>query len=170
MMDQNENVGIESQLKQFGQKSISPVLDMFSRHTEDVNQYISALTKAFEGAKNSLGADSPEAGNAEKMVSLWIGDATSWLSQFSENVKSGDKQQIFTYLQDHARSNPGLSFVSSYVAGMVLGRLGKYYAVSKISSSVGEMDSGNFSTSAASEDNSSSFPDSGSYENQELKH
>ena len=113
-----------SRLTDFGKKGLAPVLEVLHRHQGDLGPYISAINRVFEASLKTL--DTPDATDADRAVSGWVQEASSWFSGLKQKFESKNSNDLLTFIQEEAKSRPGLIFAFSYLTGVGFGRLGKY--------------------------------------------
>ncbi len=134
----------KTKLKQYGKKSLAPLVDLLHRYKDQINPYMDALDKGLQGACNSFNASkpatsttqpmssskpatsSPSNSAAEKVVSGWFTEAADWFKGARTKMSTEDPKDLLNYLEEEARNRPGLMFATSYVAGLVFGRLGRH--------------------------------------------
>lgn len=136
----------KTKLKQYGKKSLSPLVDLLHKYKEQINPYMMALDKGLEGACSSFSSQqesnaqnwkaSPDGtskattsqtnSEAEQIVSGWFREATDWFKGAREKMSTENPKDLLDYLEEQAKSRPGLMFATSYVAGLVFGRLGRH--------------------------------------------
>lgn len=113
-----------SKLTDLGKKGLGPVLEVLQRHRGDLGPYVSAINRAFEASLKAL--DTPDATAADRTVSSWVQEASTWFSGLKQKFEAKNSNDLLTFIQQEAQNRPGLMFAFSYLAGMGLGRLGKY--------------------------------------------
>jgi hypothetical protein len=114
----------ESKFKQYGKKSLAPLISLMHKYKSEVDPYFSAIDKGLNGAINAFGEEQNE---AEKSVSKWFQEASHWVSGAKEKFQSSSPKELLQFLEEEARKHPGLMFSSSYIAGMAFGRLGRHF-------------------------------------------
>jgi hypothetical protein len=150
-MDQNSSEGTsplnsnsetnpigKTKLKQYGKKSLAPLVDLLHKYKDQVDPYVDAINKGLQGASNSLAESTSD---SEKAVYGWFNDASNWFNGASDKLKTEDPKELLNYLEEQARDKPGLMFATSYVTGLVFGRLGRHMGRIKSESSTQTMQS-----------------------------
>lgn len=123
-MPLNDNPTTPHQVKDYGKKSLGPLIDLVHRYQDDINPYLNALSKGLEAAAGTL--NQSESSEAERMIGNWFSEADNWFKGVQEKIKSTNKKDFMNFLEEEARLRPGIMFSSSYVAGLILGRMGKH--------------------------------------------
>ncbi len=109
--------------KEYGKKSLAPLIDLVHRYKGDVNPYVDAIGRALKGAADSLsGTDT----DADKTVAGWFNEAQTWFDGVKEKLESKEPSDLLNFLEAEAKSKPGVMFATSYMVGMVFGRLGRH--------------------------------------------
>lgn len=139
----------KTKLKQYGKKSLAPMVDLLHRYKDQINPYMQALDKglqaacdsfsssqeqvqaqaqaqssSFQGARGSKASGSNS--DAERVVEGWFREAHDWFNGAREKMSTENPRDLLDYLEEQARDKPGLMFATSYVAGLVFGRLGRH--------------------------------------------
>ena len=126
----------KTKLKQYGKKSLAPLVDLLHKYKDQINPYMSALDKGLQGACNALNTQGqPSSVEAEKVVEGWFRDANNWFNGARDKLSTDNPRDLLNYLEEQARDKPGLMFATSYVAGLVFGRLGRHIGRIKARSS-----------------------------------
>lgn len=116
--------GAESKLKDYGKKSLAPVLDLVHKYQDDISPYFTAIQKGLQGALNAFNQEGGE--EAEKVVAGWFREASEWFTTAGEKLRSQEPRDLLNYLEEQGRKSPGLLFSSSYIAGIAFGRMGRH--------------------------------------------
>ena len=151
----------KTKLKQYGKKSLTPLVDLLHKYKDQINPYMLALDKGLEGACNSFSSSSSSSFStsqqesttpnwksspdgtskstpsmsssvsqsnpeAEQIVAGWFREATDWFKGARDKMSTEDPKDLLNYLEEQAKARPGLMFATSYVAGLVFGRLGRH--------------------------------------------
>lgn len=114
-----------SKLKDYGQRSLSPFVDLIHRYKGDIGPYITALGKGLQAACDSFESTQEKSG-AEKVVSGWFSEVNNWFNTAREKVESSDEKDFLRFLENEARERPAVMFSSSYIAGLLFGRMGRH--------------------------------------------
>lgn len=114
-----------SKLKDYGQKSLSPFVDLIHRYKGDIGPYISALGKGLQAACDSF-ESTQEKSVPEKVVSGWFSEVNHWFSTARQKIDSSDEKDFLRFLENEARERPAVMFSSSYIAGLLFGRMGRH--------------------------------------------
>lgn len=142
----DENIGPEKgnvphKYKEYGKKSLAPLVDLLHRYKGDIDPYVAALSKGLDGAINSFkeaAAETPgldkRAQDAERAVQGWFRDASEWFNGAKQRLQSENPKELLNYLEEQGRKRPAVLFASSYVVGMIVGRLGRHVVRIKQSS------------------------------------
>ena len=113
-----------SMMKGFGRKGLAPILEVFTKHQGDLNPYVQSIDKAFSAAITALNSES--ATEADRAVGSWVTQASTWMMSASDRLKSTNPKDLLNFLEEEARTRPGLMFSVSYVAGLLFGRVGRH--------------------------------------------
>ena len=116
----------KTKLKQYGKKSLAPLVNLVHKYKDQINPYMMALDKGLQGACNSFTANGQESLGAEKVVSGWFNEASTWFKGAQEKIHTEDPKDFLNYLEEQAKDKPGMMFATSYVAGLIFGRLGRH--------------------------------------------
>ena len=160
-----ENTQQKNKFKEYGKKSLAPMADLAYKYKADIGPYMSAIGKGLQAAVDSFSQSLAESGvdkgasqnnEAEKLVSGFFRDTQNWFNRVQQNLESKNSGDLLTFLEGQGRLRPIIMFSSSYVVGLLFGRLGRHMYRVK-SSSTDSMDMGD------SLDNTGSFdPNAGS--------
>lgn len=114
----------KSKLKDYGKKSLSPLLGLMQKYRGEFNPYFSAISKGIEGGMNVLSQENatPE----ERYVGEWFREASAWFGEVRTKLESKNIEDVIAYLEAESRENPGMTFSTSYLAGLFLGRIGRH--------------------------------------------
>jgi hypothetical protein len=115
---------ISSQAKDFGKKSLAPLVDVLSRHKGDFSPYFEALTKALQSGAQSLQTENSN--EAEKFIAQYFTDGAEWLTDWKEKLTVNSSEDFMNLLEEEGRKRPAILFGASYFAGLVLGRFGRH--------------------------------------------
>ena len=132
-----------SKLKDYGQKSLTPILEVFHKYQSDVEPYFTALADGLQSGADALrGSDkvntvdssissvtqnqAATSRDPKEFVAGWFSDAANWLNTAKDKMKSSDAKALIGYVEEEARKNPGFIFSASYLAGIIFGRLGRH--------------------------------------------
>lgn len=126
-------------MKDFGKRGLQPLFGVVSKYRVDLNPYLTALDTGIKAAMSSLNQESSS--EVDREVGKWFNQAAGFLSSAGEKLKSKNPTDLWHFFEEEARSQPGLMFSASYVAGLVLGRLGRHAGtqLSKTDSTVQSM-------------------------------
>lgn len=113
-----------TKLKEYGFKAYGPLIDVVYKYQDEFTPYLAALVKGLQGARERL--NSENASEAEKYVSHFFQEASQGLEGISQKLSSKDINVIKDYLEEQGRLRPSIMFSSSYIAGLLLGRLGRH--------------------------------------------
>lgn len=123
----------KTKLKQYGQNSLGPIVDLLHKYKDKFDPYMSALEKGLVSASDSLASSNS---NSEKVVEGWFREASGWFSSAREKMNTENPQDLLNYFEEQARIRPLLMFAVSFESGMLLGRLGRYAKSIKSQSSM----------------------------------
>lgn len=126
--------------KEYGKKSLAPLIDLVHRYKGDVNPYVESIGRALAAASDSLAANQTE---ADKTVAGWFNDARNWFDGVKAKLESKSPSDLLNYLEAEAKNKPGVMFATSYMVGLVFGRLGRHAVRMKSKSGEGEVNVGN---------------------------
>jgi hypothetical protein len=136
MPPQEENTSeFENKFKEYGKKSLSPLVNLLDRYKADIIPYSSSIVRALDGAINTLSTSEGENAQADQTVAGWFRDGREWFNGTTEQLQNGNPKEILDYLEAQAQKNPGLMFSASYAVGLIFGRVGRYWAHTKNSDS-----------------------------------
>lgn len=116
-----------SQFKEYGKKSLAPFVDLIHQYQNDISPYLSALSKGLQAACDSF-QESEQMPEADRVVSGWFNEINRWFVGAREKINSGDEKDFLRFLEDEARAHPAAMFSSSYIAGLLFGRMGRHMA------------------------------------------
>lgn len=123
------NMPLEGKFKEFGKKGLAPLVDLVHRYQGDITPYLSAIDIGIQGAIDALKNAEGEQGQAtHQSVAQWFTDAQSWFGGAKEKLASKSSSDLLNFLETEARQRPAVMFASSYVVGLVVGRLGRHLA------------------------------------------
>lgn len=114
----------KDKLKQYGQKSLTPFVNLLHKYKDKFDPYIVAIDKGLKGASTSLATTS--ANEQEKVVEGWFTEAGLWFSNVREKLKAEDSKALLSYLEEQSKTRPLLMFAISFESGLIVGRLGRY--------------------------------------------
>ncbi len=118
----NEAKVSSSKLKDYGQKGLTPLVDLLHKYQGQMMPYFDALTTGLRG-----GADALQQAQGEGVtVAGWFTEAERMLKDSRSKLESGNSQEILEFLEIQASKNPGFMFSASYVAGLFFGRVGRH--------------------------------------------
>lgn len=122
--------GSNPKIKEYGQKSIAPIVDLLLQYQGELNPYLSAIEKGLAGAKSALSGGTATDPNAkiEQTVSGWVQSASELVGGVRSHLSNSNGPELLEYLEAEATKRPGLLFATSYAAGLLLGRLGRHMA------------------------------------------
>lgn len=116
-----------SKLKEYGKKSLSPFVDLIRQYKGDIGPYISALSKGLQAASDAF--ETPqEKSEPEQVVSGWFREVNNWFTGAREKIESSNEEDFLRFLEEEARARPAVMFSSSYIAGLLFGRMGRHLA------------------------------------------
>jgi hypothetical protein len=149
--------GAESKFREYGKKSMAPLVDLLNKYQGDITPYFNAVGKGLQGAVDALSTPSSNLQNvasnagdalggaiggsvgeeisssttsssseADIAVAGWFREAANWFNGAREKISSGNTKDLLNFVEAEGRRSPGLLFSSSYVAGLVLGRMGRH--------------------------------------------
>jgi len=118
----NSPIG-KTKLKQYGKKSLAPLVDLLHKYKDQVNPYVESINKGLQGASSSLAESTTD---SDRAVYGWFNDATNWFNGARDKLNNEDPKELLNYLEEQAKERPGLMFATSYVTGLVFGRLGRH--------------------------------------------
>lgn len=125
-----------AKLKEYGKQAYAPIVNVLYKYQDEFTPYLGALVKGLQGGAESLNREGSS--EAEKYVSQFFTEAADGLGQASEKLDSKDINSITSFLSEQAERRPSVMFSTSYVAGIILGRLGRHIARSKADTSISE--------------------------------
>lgn len=118
-----KNQSLNSKFKDYGNKSLTPFVNLLHRYKKDFTPYIKAIRQGLDSACKSL--DQSEV-QTDKTVSGWFREGSSWFNGIEEKVQSGNEKDLLKFFEQETHARPVVMFASSYVAGLIFGRLGKH--------------------------------------------
>ncbi|MGE3611826.1 MAG: hypothetical protein AB7I27_19715 [Bacteriovoracaceae bacterium] len=125
--------GSPQRFKDLGRKGMAPLVDLLLRYKTDINPYVNAFDKALDGAINAFKEATEKSPNvdqkvddAERAVQKWIQDVSHWFNGVKDRIKSENPRELLNYLEEQGKARPFVLFSSSYVIGLILGRLGRH--------------------------------------------
>ena len=109
--------------KEYGKKSLAPLIDLVHRYKGDVNPYVDAISKGLRGAADSVAAGNSD---ADKTVAGWFNEAGAWFDGVRSKLESNKPADLLNFLEAEAKNKPGVMFATSYMVGILFGRLGRH--------------------------------------------
>jgi hypothetical protein len=123
------NMPLEGKFKEFGKKGLAPLVDLVHRYQGDITPYLSAIDVGIQGAIDALrNAEGEQAEATHQSVAQWFTEAQTWFGGAKEKLSSKSPSDLLNFLETEARQRPAVMFASSYVVGLVVGRLGRHLA------------------------------------------
>lgn len=119
-----------SKLKEYGIKAYGPIIDVVYKYQDEFTPYLNALVKGLQGGIERLNSEG--ATEVEKYVGHFFQEASRSIEGFSQKLSSKDINTIKDFLQEQARMRPSIMFSSSYIAGLLFGRLGRHIIGRKV--------------------------------------
>lgn len=113
-----------SMMKGFGRKGLAPIIEVFTKHQGDLTPYVQSIDKALSAAITALNSES--ATEADRTVGSWVTQASTWMMSANDRLKSTNPKDLLNFLEEEARTRPGLMFSVSYAAGLLFGRVGRH--------------------------------------------
>jgi hypothetical protein len=121
------------ELKDYGKKSLAPLIDLVSKYKGEANPYFSAISKGLKAAvdvyKVEVGVNTNTdtiAKEVEGVVGNWFQETNDWLEGINKKIQSGNTRELLEYLEEQAKKHPAMMFSVSYVAGLLFGRIGRH--------------------------------------------
>lgn len=111
-----------SKFQDYGKKSLGPLIDLLHNYQGDITPYLSALQKGLLAASDSF----TETSGPEKTVGNWFRSAHDWTQDIGRNLEGKSAKDIFGFIESQAKARPAALFATSYVAGLLFGRVGKH--------------------------------------------
>lgn len=130
-----ENTHQNNKFKEYGKKSLAPIADLAFKYKGDISPYMTAIGKGLQAAVDSFNKSLSESGvdqgtaqnnEAEKLVSGFFRDTQDWFNRVQENLESKNSGDLLTFLESQGRLRPVIMFSSSYVVGLLFGRMGRH--------------------------------------------
>ena len=128
-----------TEIKEYGKKSLSPLINLVSKYKNEISPYFVSIGKGLSGAADSLGNFAPEQGensgdtiqtstnaSVEQTVSDWFREAANWFEGANKRLETGSAQELLDYLEEQAKKHPAIMFSSSYIVGLLFGRIGRH--------------------------------------------
>ncbi len=116
--------GVGEQVKELGIKSLGPLLEVLTRHKNDLSPYLDSFTKALKAGAQSLQHE--ESSDTDRFISEYFTEGAEWIAQWKVKLFSSSPEQIRQFLEDEGRKKPAILFGASYFAGVILGRFGRH--------------------------------------------
>lgn len=121
------------ELKDYGKKSLTPLIDLVSKYKTEVNPYFSALSKGLQAAAEAykeepetIGQADAATRQAEVAIGSWFREANDWLNGINKKIQTGKTNELLDYLEEQAQRHSAMMFSVSYIAGLVFGRVGRH--------------------------------------------
>jgi hypothetical protein len=105
-------------------KSLGPLLEVLTRHKNDLSPYIDSFTKALKAGAQSLELE--ESSDADRFISQYFREGAEWIAKWKVKLSSSSPEQIRQFLEDEGRKKPAILFGASYFAGVILVRFGRH--------------------------------------------
>lgn len=112
-------------LIEVGRKGISPFTQIIHKYRGEVSPFIDALRVGFEAAYQELNKEEYQQRTASRVVGNWFSEARLMLEESANKLKEDDPKVFFNYIKEQSNRHPLLMFSSSYLLGLVAGRLSK---------------------------------------------
>lgn len=122
-LGENRPVSI-TKLKEYGMKAYGPIIDVVYKYQDEFAPYLNALVKGLQGGVERLNGEG--ASEAEKYVSRFFQEASQSIEGIGQKLSSKDINSIKEFLQEQGQVRPSIMFSSSYIAGLLFGRLGRH--------------------------------------------
>ncbi|HLW57793.1 MAG TPA: hypothetical protein VKY27_10430 [Bacteriovoracaceae bacterium] len=123
-------------LIELGRKGITPFTQILHKYRDEVNPFIEALRTGCEAACKELSTQEAQTQNASRVVCGWFREASTFLEESGSRLSESDPKVFFNYVKDQSNRHPLLMFSSSYLLGLIAGRLSKRQFVEKKSRSL----------------------------------
>lgn len=122
--DEAKESGPKGKIKDYGKKSLAPLLELAHKYRADITPFFAAITKGLEGGSSALLADNSS--EVERQVGEWFRQASSFVEETRGKFEGNNASDLISFVERQASTHPGLMFSSSYFVGMFLGRLGRH--------------------------------------------
>jgi hypothetical protein len=116
-------------LKEYRKKAYAPLLDVVMKYQNEFTPYLQALNKGLQGGYKSLSQESSS--EAEKYVAHFFQEAADACQVACDKIVAKDLDALTEFLGQQAEKRPGVMFGTSYIAGVLFGRLGRHLASSQ---------------------------------------
>lgn len=123
-------------LIELGRKGITPFTKILHKYKDEVTPFIGALRSGCDAACRELTSQETEQNSANKIVCRWFQETSSMLEEAGNKLGEEDPKVFLNYIKEQSNKRPLLMFSSSYLLGLVAGRLSKRQYVEKKSTSL----------------------------------
>ena len=114
-----------TQVREYGKKSLAPFVNLIHQYQNDIGPYLAALSKGLQAACDSF-QESEQMPEADRVVSGWFSEINRWFLGAREKINTGDQKEFLRFLEEEAKAHPAAMFSSSYIAGLLFGRMGRH--------------------------------------------
>ncbi|MFA5582780.1 MAG: hypothetical protein WDA09_01085 [Bacteriovoracaceae bacterium] len=111
-------------LIELGRKGITPFSQILHKYKEDVTPFISALKTGCDAACRELSGQE-NTSKVNQTVCRWFEGAGSMLEESISKLNNEDPKEFFNFIKEQSNKHPAVMFSSSYLLGLIAGRLSK---------------------------------------------
>jgi hypothetical protein len=118
-----------NKLKEYGKKAYAPLVDLVFNYQDEFTPYLQALNKGLQAGYKTLSQESST--EAEKYVGHFFQEAADACQIACDKIEAKDFEALTQFVSQQSEKRPGVMFGTSYIAGLIFGRLGRHLASSK---------------------------------------
>lgn len=112
-------------LLELGKKGISPFTQILHKYREEVSPFIEAIKTGCEAACKELSSEEAQKKSSSKVVCGWFEEVSTFLEDSNTKLNDNDPKVFISYVKEQSTRHPLLVFSSSYLLGLIAGRLSK---------------------------------------------
>lgn len=121
-------------LIELGKKGMTPFTKILHKYKDEVTPFIGALKAGCDAACRELSNQENESKVASRIVYKWFQESSSMLEEAGSKLNEEDPKIFFDFIKEQSNKRPLLMFSSSYLLGLIAGRISKRQYVDKKSS------------------------------------
>jgi hypothetical protein len=118
-----------SKLKDYGTEAYRPFVELLFKYQDAFVPYLRSLSRGIHSGGTALSVD--QSTEVDRFVSRLFNDTANGLDELIRVLEGKDTKAITTFLKSISDKRPSLAFSTSYVAGLVIGRITKHVIAEK---------------------------------------
>ena len=117
-----------SKLKEYGQEAYRPFVELLLQYQDAFVPYLRSLSRALHSGAEGLTGERVRLTSTEvdHLVSALFQDSASGVDEIIKFLEEKNVGAISTFLKSMSDKKPTLAFSTSYVVGLILGRVTKH--------------------------------------------